>query len=548
MLGGSGAPLTPKRPWSVVEPKVGGRVHLRSMALDCPLSTTASSSPSESRSIVPMAAVLKARLKRFSESPPRNLGSHAGQLGKRSRTHPSTAGHSCEGSALDGIDQLQTRMSALRSDVKKLREAEKAKASAHSLIKDLESQVRTLREEADELKEERDGLLEEAVELKEERDAARAECNVETASGDKLKKQLNTTKKQLENALSGSTCFHASDCCEWQYQINGGWSSFGADAMERVQGAYMELLCDGDKNVVEIASGGMVRKLDFKAMEQEALSTRNRRKIRLKLHVPSLWCKPVYQLVDQRNELYEKNVSADIHDAMLRFMSQSARDGSDSHPSSECPAVCRLEIKTIWRVENFRLWQEYRHRIRRLQESNGMQVLSPISPRLGSMSPKLESELKILSGPEHIFEHVSERWLFHGTSYENAGKIAMGGFDNRLSRRDMYGAGTYFTSQSCKAHQYTCDNHRGGGCKCPVMRTMILARVALGDPYYTRRTLQETARRPPDRENGNGHYDSVIANPGWMQNHKRQHQDHQELVIFDKGQAYPAYVIEYTVA
>mmetsp|Transcript_79808 Transcript_79808/g.258153 ORF Transcript_79808/g.258153 Transcript_79808/m.258153 type:complete len:511 (+) Transcript_79808:106-1638(+) len=510
MLGGSGAPLTPKRPWSVVEPKVGGRVHLRSMA-----------------------AVLKARLKRLCESPPVNLGSHDGPLGKRSRTHASTAGHSCQGSTLDGIDHLQTHMSALRSDVKKLREAEKAKASAHPLIKDLESQVRT--------------LLEEAVELKEERDAARAECNVEKANGDKLQKQLNTTKEQLENASSGSACFHASDCCEWQYQINGGWSSFGADAMERVQGAYMEFLCDGDKNVVEIVSGGMVRKLDFKAMEQEALSTRNRRKIRLKLHVPSLWCKPVYQLVDRRDVLYEKNVSADIHDAMLRFMSQSAHDASDSHPSSECPAVCRISGLRIWRVENFRLWQEYRHRIRRLQESNGMQELSLISPRLGSMSPKLESELKILSGPDHVFEHVSERWLFHGTSYENAGKIVIGGFDNRLSRREMYGAGTYFTSQSCKAHQYTCDKHRGRACKCQVMRTMILARVALGDPYFTK-TLQKTARRPPDRENGNGHYDSVIANPGWMQNHKRQHQDHQELVIFDKGQAYPAYVIEYMVA
>jgi hypothetical protein len=157
------------------------------------------------------------------------------------------------------------------------------------------------------------------------------------------------------------------------------------------------------------------------------------------------------------------------------------------------------------------------------------------------------SFLKAVRGSDCIFEHVQEKWLFHGTSYSKADGIIMDGFDHRLCRRGMYGAGTYFTSQSCKAHQYTCDKHPNSSCSCPVERTMIVARVALGDVHYTKRTLGENQRKPPTRPGGS-HFDSVIANPGQMQGHRRNLQDHQEFVIFDKGQAYPAYVIQYTVA
>jgi hypothetical protein len=94
----------------------------------------------------------------------------------------------------------------------------------------------------------------------------------------------------------------------------------------------------------------------------------------------------------------------------------------------------------------------------------------------------------------------------------------------------MYGQGTYFASQSCKAHQYTCESHPHG-CRCPVERTLILSRVVLGDPHYAKQTLKNMVR-PPERGHGQGTYDSIVANPGPMKGHQWQAQDHQEFVIF----------------
>merc|ERR1711968_391645 len=98
--------------------------------------------------------------------------------------------------------------------------------------------------------------------------------------------------------------------------------------------------------------------------------------------------------------------------------------------------------------------------------------------------------------------------------------------------------GSYFASESCKSHQYTCSHHKGG-CDCKEIRIMLLARVALGDPYYATE-VDKTLRRPPQREQSSRLYDSIIANPGPMAGHQRGYQDHQEFVIFDKAQAYPA--------
>ena len=66
--------------------------------------------------------------------------------------------------------------------------------------------------------------------------------------------------------------------------------------------------------------------------------------------------------------------------------------------------------------------------------------------------------------------------------------------------------------------------------------------MAWGQPYYTERVLRGD-RRPP--RNGTDTHDSVVANPGPMQGHQAGQQNHQEFVIFDVAQAYPAYVVEY---
>ena len=68
------------------------------------------------------------------------------------------------------------------------------------------------------------------------------------------------------------------------------------------------------------------------------------------------------------------------------------------------------------------------------------------------------------------------------------------GFDPRVCYFAMYGAGVYFPSQSCKSHQYTCKRHTQA-CKCHTERSLIVARVALGDPFYAEAKLGKDVRR-----------------------------------------------------
>ena len=144
---------------------------------------------------------------------------------------------------------------------------------------------------------------------------------------------------------------------------------------------------------------------------------------------------------------------------------------------------------------------------------------------------------------EPLSSDVDETILLHGTSWENANWIVRDGFDHRTSRRGMYGNGVYFAGAACKIHQYTCKLHKGYACDCPHERTLIIARVALGDSYQTNRTLWGEGR-PPNRD-GNGAYDSVHVNPGPVEGHPHTCQTHQEFVIADLNQAYPAFVVQY---
>lgn len=121
------------------------------------------------------------------------------------------------------------------------------------------------------------------------------------------------------------------------------------------------------------------------------------------------------------------------------------------------------------------------------------------------------------------------------------------GFDPRLCHRGMYGKGVYFASAACKSHQYTCLNpEHTWACTCKVERTLIIARVALGDAYHTTKTMWKE-QRPPQKDKFGAVYDSVVVNPGYIKGHGKERQIHQEFVIFDKEQAYPAYVVQYEV-
>ena len=84
------------------------------------------------------------------------------------------------------------------------------------------------------------------------------------------------------------------------------------------------------------------------------------------------------------------------------------------------------------------------------------------------------------------------------------------------------------------------------GVQLQMRRTLIISRVALGDSYVATET-RKTDRRPPVRSGSSGSYDSIVVKPGPISGHHNQQQLHQEYVIFDRDQAYPCYVVQYTV-
>ena len=190
----------------------------------------------------------------------------------------------------------------------------------------------------------------------------------------------------------------------------------------------------------------------------------------------------------------------------------------------------RFRIIRVLRIENRGLWNKYSQCTRRMKcdlAEHGIEVaaLVPTSP----------SPLHRLQQLHQLDEALNERYLFHGTTLDRALQIAQQGFDFRLSKPGYYGQGTYFTSHSCKAHGYTSST------KGTNARTMLLCRVAVGDPFYAQKVSEEL-HRPEIRKNTH----SVVANPGPMAGHLLGMQAHQEIVVFDQFQAYPEFVIQYT--
>merc|ERR1712107_737082 len=101
----------------------------------------------------------------------------------------------------------------------------------------------------------------------------------------------------------------------------------------------------------------------------------------------------------------------------------------------------------------------------------------------------------------HLHHNASEVLLLHGTSQHSAADIVRQGFDERLTRRGLYGRGVYFTTDACKALQYSA----GGGC-------FILARVLPGHPFLAEGPM-DSYERPPIAEASGFPHDSTVARP-----------------------------------
>ncbi|CAK0893772.1 unnamed protein product [Prorocentrum cordatum] len=220
--------------------------------------------------------------------------------------------------------------------------------------------------------------------------------------------------------------------------------------------------------------------------------------------------------------------------AFSQLFQDSAIHAAHIHGASICDKFkTNAKVVRVLRIENWHLWAKYQNHLQQVKGDLlklGV-VVEPVEPAL----PAALSNLPDQCGCMDVA--VGEQMLFHGTDHETAAKIALGGFDFRLSKPGFYGQGAYFASQACKSHQYTG--------KCFGLHTIILSRVVLGDVFYATKVDRE-CKRPPPRAGTSRCCDTVVARPGPMPGHPHGEQIHQEFVIFDKFQAYPEFLVQYT--
>merc|ERR1712187_952442 len=93
-----------------------------------------------------------------------------------------------------------------------------------------------------------------------------------------------------------------------------------------------------------------------------------------------------------------------------------------------------------------------------------------VEPALGSIDSdqKIHADALCRSMGLRLSASVNEHLLFHGT--DDKGKvcsITASGFEPWASKNAMYGKGTYFASEACKSHQYTCPANCLRACSCP---------------------------------------------------------------------------------
>lgn len=123
----------------------------------------------------------------------------------------------------------------------------------------------------------------------------------------------------------------------------------------------------------------------------------------------------------------------------------------------------------------------------------------------------------------------NERFLFHGTKGESVNGICKKNFDWRMSGTStgsLYGEGTYFATEASHSHYYTRSDSNG-------YHYMFVAFVLVGS--YTEGKMG--LRVPPPMNPNGDPFDSCVddvENPSM-------------IVIFEKDQCYPAYLVKYKV-
>lgn len=224
-------------------------------------------------------------------------------------------------------------------------------------------------------------------------------------------------------------------------------------------------------------------------------------------HLPEEQAVEVYSVLDKNTPRY---------DFLARLLVESvARHRSSLHSYEWCDAPC-LEVVEIVHVSSTRALQAYKlHRQHMLCERP--QGCTPVA-NVGT--PRVMCPGACLN----------EYLLFHGAPHNSIETIAQSGFDPQRGGEAvgcMFGIGTYFADLSSKADFYAKPDAAG-------TRSIIIARVLLGNSYATKEKMPKQHRAPDEHHS----VQAIARSEGGCV-------DHQEYIVYKEQQALPLYVLRY---
>eukprot|EP00435_Cladocopium_sp_Y103_P034850 s3451_g9.t1 len=356
-----------------------------------------------------------------------------------------------------------------------------------------------------------------------------------------LEKQLLQEKSEKESLAKLLDSQPHVDGETWQFQGDSGeWVSFPEAANKMLLSKFK----DGHETC-NIVIDGKNYGVDFKKFSQKNWRTGKERSIRCSTGLPLYWKMSdaiAARLLDRGGTNWQ--VFYEVKDTCLFLKLMQVLNSSICRHDGTCCSCFHgsstFEVIQAYQIKNPHLWRRYQRFARSIRDKHKQQGICPecIRPPVSNALTEFAREIDVdLNG--------NERLLLHGTKdFEVAKTIATEGFDNRVANEAtcLYGAGTYFAAQTCKSAQYAMRDGTRKKASREVPGTILIARVAIGDPFYTPSYCKNESR--PPMKNG-VRADSIIARPGIPNGQPGAVQSHLEVVTFDPAQAYPEFILRF---